>query len=53
MLAVWPDSVMRSVSGRAEYDVLVRPSMDKFPSNRNSLEVNKQQGQIREGGDPK
>lgn len=40
MLAVWPDSVMRSVSGRAGYKVLVRPSMDKFASERTSLEVN-------------
>lgn len=40
MLAVWPDEVMRSVAGRPGYKVLVRPSMAKFPSNRNSLEVN-------------
>ena len=40
MLAVWPDSVMRSVSGRGGYKVLVRPSMQKFPSERNNLEVN-------------
>lgn len=40
MLAVWPDAVMRSVSGRTGYKVLVRPSMVKFPSNRKSLEVN-------------
>ncbi|CAN0359281.1 unnamed protein product [Ectocarpus sp. 12 AP-2014] len=39
MLAVWPDSVMRSVSGRGGYKVLVRPSMQKFPSERNTLEV--------------
>ena len=39
MLAVWPDEVMRKVSGRTGYKVLVRPSMEKFPSNRNSLEV--------------
>lgn len=39
MLAVWPDSVMESVAGRAGYKVLVRPSMEKFPSNRTSLEV--------------
>lgn len=53
MLSVWPDSVMRSVSGKAGYDVLVRPSMAKFPSNRNSLEVNNQSERIREGGNPK
>lgn len=40
MLAVWPDSVIRSVSGRGGYKVLVRPSMQKFPSERNTLEVN-------------
>ncbi|CAM9929840.1 unnamed protein product [Ectocarpus sp. 12 AP-2014] len=39
ILAVWPDWVMRSVSGRGGYKVLVRPSMQKFPSERNTLEV--------------
>jgi len=33
MLAVWPDSAMKG------YKALVRPSMEKFPSNRNTLEV--------------
>lgn len=40
MLAVWPDSVVRSVSGGTSYKVLTRPSMEKFASDRNSLEVN-------------
>lgn len=39
MLAVWPESVMKSVAGSGIYKVLVRPSMQKFPSDRNNLEV--------------
>ena len=39
MLAVWPDSVMGRASGRRGDKALVRPSMQKFPSDRDTLEV--------------
>lgn len=58
MLAVWPDSVMESVPGRTGYKVLVRPSMEKFASDRSSLEVllppiNMHQEMIGAGGNPR
>ncbi|CAN0335609.1 unnamed protein product, partial [Ascophyllum nodosum] len=39
MLAVWPDKVMARVSGKPGCMMAVRPSLQKFPSNRNDLEV--------------
>lgn len=39
MLAVWPDEVMTSVTGVPGCMMAVRPSLQKFPSDRNDLEV--------------
>ena len=39
MLAVWPDKVMARVSGKPGCMMAVRPSLQKFPSNRNDLEA--------------
>lgn len=39
MLAVWPDDVMRRVAGSSELLMAVRPSMKKFESGRDDLDV--------------
>ena len=37
MVAVWPDRIMRSVAGGSGYSMIVRPSMQKFPSDLDNL----------------
>lgn len=39
ILTVWPGDVMKRVCGSSGYDIAVRPSLRKFESPRNDLEV--------------
>lgn len=39
MLTAWPKDVMNRVCGSSGYDIAVRPSLRKFESQRNDLEV--------------